>query len=542
MTAKAPPTGRLAAWYASQCPERQAYLDRARRCALLTIPALFRQAGATGADSTPVPWQSLGAYGVNILAAKEIMALFPPGIPFIKLKADRKTLEGLQQLDPEARGAVKQDIDRGLSGVEQEFIEGIEEDGDRWVLFDAKRHGIVGGNHGIKILEDASLQSIPLEQYVTVRDRAGKLLAFCVEDPMEWDSLPEDMQELAKANGYTVEYEEGDNKAPKAKQQPVCVYTFGRLRNGVYNIEQEVCGVSVPGSKFTYNEDALPFLFLREIALRGEHYGRSYVEDYEGDLQTLDGFWQLLTEGAAAAAILKWLIKPGGLTNKDAFMKAQNGAAIAGEEGDVSAVRAEKGGDLAFAVQLVDRIERRVERNFCIFVQRQGERVTGEEIRRYSQELEQVLGGVYSNQITTFQTPYARLKMKALQRQGRVTRLPEKSVKMTILTGTAGLGRDKAAMDLDDFLTKAAAVLGPTVVPQYVKVSSYLERSASNRSIDLDGLVLTDDEVQQNVQQQQMQGLASQVAPEVVRQGGQMIQNVQTAALAPPTGGDQAAA
>jgi hypothetical protein len=57
-------------------------------------------------------------------------------------------------------------------------------------------------------------------------------------------------------------------------------------------------------------------------------------------------------------------------------------------------------------------------------VVRQAERVTAEEVHKVAQELEEVLGAVYSEQVVTFQTPYARRKLRYLMKQGRVTSLP----------------------------------------------------------------------------------------------------------------------
>lgn len=533
--------GPAAKRYASKLFSREPYLVRARRCSRLTVPSLFRELGEDETTSETVPWQTMGAYGVNCISAKLVLTLFPSGIPFINLKQDKKALAGLAQLDPEVRGKLKAEIDKGLSGVEREFMEGVEEDGDRWRLFDAMRHAVVGGNHCIKVEPDASLKSIPLEQYIVVRDGGGRLVEFIVEDEMEWETLPADIQQHCLAKGYVVQYEETGNKAPIPNQKPVRVYTRGYriTAPGVgtrFKVSQEVWGEDVPGTEAIYNEDALPYVFLRMVALKKESYGRSYVEDYEGDLQTLDGFWQILTEGSAAIAQLKWLVKSGSTTNKKQFAELPNGGVMTGDPEDVGAVHSEHQGDLMVASSRADRIETRLEKVFIInsSVQRNGERVTAEEIRYMARELENTLGGVYSNQVTTFQAPYAALKMAALQRNGRVTQLPKGTTKMTILTGDAALGRMQKAQTLDEYVQTAAAVataMAQSPIAAYLNWETYLNRSAANRGIDTDGLIHTEEEVTEQQNQAQQQALAAQVAPEVVKQGGSMIQNSQQAAL-----------
>lgn len=529
-----PSTGPAQRRYGSGTVEREPVLARARRISALTIPSLFRESGANDSTSTVLPWSSFGAYCVNNFSAKNILAMYPPGTPFIKLKASKEVLAGLQELEPTQRGDLKAEMDKGLSKVEMEFIEGVEEDGDRWRLFDAMRHMAVGGNHCLKVSQDAILQSISLENYVTWRNKRGDLLEFVIEDGLTWETLDEDLQEHARQHGYEVEYEEGGNKEPKAVQKPIKVYTHGFLKKGQWTVYQELCGATVDGTKGTFTPDAMPYLFLRMIALEGENYGRSYCEDYEADLQTLDGFWQILTEGAAAAALLKWLIKAGGTVNKKAFDNAQNGQSLTGEEGDVYAVRADKGGDSQAGLNLMDRVENRLAKVFLLYssVQRQGERVTREEIITIRQDLEAALGGVYSNQVTTFQAPYARLKLQALQRQKRVTKLPKGSTTVTILTGDAALGRMQAGQTLDEFLGSAKALLGDASVAEYISVSNYLSRAGANKAIDTDGLVRSQEEVDANRQAMQQQALSHEVAPEVVKQAGGMIQNEQSAQIA----------
>jgi hypothetical protein len=77
--------------------DRTPFLDRARDCAKLTIPTLFPPNGHGRATKYPTPWQSMGARAVNNLAAKLLLALFPPNAPFFKLQIDDFTLQKLTQ-------------------------------------------------------------------------------------------------------------------------------------------------------------------------------------------------------------------------------------------------------------------------------------------------------------------------------------------------------------------------------------------------------------------------------------------------------------
>ncbi|MFZ3194098.1 MAG: portal protein [Moraxellaceae bacterium] len=526
-------TGPYARRYSAGVIEREPFMGRAIRQSKLTVGSLFRDTGEDGSSSVTLPWQSIGAYCINNVSAKVVLALYPPGTAFVNLKPTKEALEGLQELDATERGTIKAEIDKGLSGVEQEFIDCIEEDGDRWRLFDAVRHLVVGGNHGLKIDKDSILQSIPLGQYVTWRNKRGDLLEFVVEDGLTFETMSEDLQAFAIQNGYEVSYEDNANKQPKANQKPINVYTRGVLKNGQWKVGQEMCGSLIPGTEWTYDADALPYMFIRMVALEGEHYGRSYCEDYEADLQTLDGFWQIMTEGAAAGALLKWLIRPGGSTNKKRFDETANGGSLTGEADDVHAVRADKGGDMSVARDIAQAVETRLAKIFLLYssVQRAGERVTREEIITIRQDLEATFGGVYSNLVIAFQAPYARLKMASLTKQKRLTKLPKGAVKVTILTGDAGLGRALKSQTLDEAIGAAKNIFGDSV-NEYLIVSNYLSRSFANKAIDPEGLVRTQEEVDENRQQAVQQQTVASVVPEVVKQGGAMLQQEQAAELA----------
>lgn len=531
--------GPAARAYQRGLAEREPYLERARRISRLTITSLFRDEGDNAHTSVVVPWQTFGAYAVNTLAAKYVIAVFPPGIPYIKLKPTREVLlETSAMTDPDQAGKLRAEIDKGLSAVETEFAEACEEDGDRMVSFDTARHLIIGGNHCEKTLKGGRIQGIPLERYVVFRDKMGNVLEAVIEDPMSWESLPDDIKRIALDAGYEVEYEEGGSRMPKLHQQSVCVYTHIIRKGERYETYQEVWGRKVPGTEATYADYAtLPYNFLRMVALKNESYGRSHCEDYEGDLQTLDGLWQIIVEGSAALAQLKWLVKPGGVTNKKTFAELPNGGVMTGDPEDVGAVVSEKQRELEVAASRADRIEQRLSRVFLLYssIQREGERVTREEIITMRQDLDAGLGGVYSNAAVEWQFPRAQTKMGALQRAGRMTRLPKGTTKMTVLTGDAALGREMAAQAMDDLLASAAAHYGAQFVAQYTNPHVYLMRKGAALHVDTDGLVKSEEQVQQDMEDAAQTQLALTVAPEAVKQGGEMMQTSQQAALAAET-------
>lgn len=517
------PVGQAASRYASGRTDRDPFLTRARRCASLTIPSLFRAEGDNGSTDQEVPWNSAGAYMVSNLAAKVILALFPAGRPPMKLKQDRKSAMDLMKLPEDERGKLKADIDKGLSMVEQEFVEAMDEDGDRARLNIAALKLIVGGNHGIQLYPDGTIRGVSLDRFCTWRDPSGNLLEFVIADPLAWETLPEDIKAACKERGY-------QEAAPGSKAE-ITVYTHGLLSGGKWTVYQEVCGFEVAASRASYVPEALPFLFLPWILLDGENYGRSYVELYEGDLQTVEGNTQTVAEGSAALAMFLRFVHPGGLTSKKAVAEARNGDVLTGRAEDVTTLQGNKGADFQSALSITQDAANRLSRAFLLnsAVQRGGERVTAEEIRFVAQELEDALGGVYSQQVVTWQTPYVRLKMRYLQRTGRVTPLPQSTVKVTIIAGMAALGRNAELQALDSFIGGSAQVIGPEAVQQAVNPRVYMTRRAAALGISTEGLVYSEEDAAQRMQAQMQQQLLQQAAPEALRQLGTNITSNQVA-------------
>lgn len=488
---------------------------------------------------------------MNNLAAKIVTAMFPQGVSPINLKQSKQELKSTVdhfamlvasgQMTPgeaaDARGKLNTAIDQALSKVEMEFVEGCEEDGDRAVHYDTARHLLVGGNHCEHICSDGNLQSIKLERYVKWQDRIGNLLEFCIQQPMGFNTLPPDVQKVVQRQGYAPKDSSGDKLSIDTRDrnaiwEPINVYTYGKFTSDRWTVFDEVMGEVIPGSKAYYKKDALPYQFLGMIQLEGEPYARSYCEDYEGELEALDADYQVLTEAGAAIGMLKWGIKPGSSASKKAFAEAGNGDIITAEPEDIFAIRAAKGDDMKFVLDMVDKREKRLEYAFLMeqAVRRDAERVTAEEIRRIGMALDAGLGGVYSNQVNTWQRPSAVLKIAALTKQGRMTSLPKGSTKVTVVTGDAGLGRAARGQALLDFLSNMAKIFPQTFV-EYVGQSVAMTQVASDSNIGTDGLVKTEDDVAAARQVAQQQATMQNVAPDIVKQGGAMIQNQQQGAI-----------
>lgn len=497
------------------------YQFRAIRQASLTLPNLFRIIGANGTTDEITAWQSFGGYCVNNLVSKLMLSIFPPGIPNIRIRPSRKTIQGFARMDPQSAGPLRAEIDKALSMAEKEYADGAAEDGDAATLTLLLKNLIVGGNYAVQFYKDGLLRGIPFIHWVCQRDKAGNLIEFCIKDSMVKETLPADVKEVLKEKSSSV----GKDANPGADQVQVDLFTYGRLMGGTWNVYQEVNNLVVPSTRWMFKPDALPYMFVPFNLLDGEHYGRSYCEDFEGDLQTLDGLEQAITEGTAAAARYITLVKPGGVTNRRLLAESMNGDVIPGDEADVHTLEGGKNQDFQAGINRISAKEDRLSKAFLLNSStiRNAERVTTEEIRYTSQELQDSLGGLYTNLVPSLQTPYARIKMAALQRLGRMVYLPKGTTKVVMVTGAAALGRNTELQNLDA-LVNPPGQSAQQAGMQIVNWQQYYQRRATALGVDQDGLIYSKEELDQQQQQAQANEMQKSLAPEAIRQVGGMAQ------------------
>lgn len=506
--------GTAAKRYEALTTTRAPYLDRARECAKVTIPSLMPPQGATGTTRLPTPFQSIGARGVNNLASKLLLALLPPNAPFFRLRITDPETEA----EAEAQGATSV-LEKALSLIEQRVMEDVETSGDRVKVFEAKKQLLVSGNVLLYAGADDS-RIYRLDRFVVNRDPSGNVLEHISLEYVAPEALTE---ETRKALAEVIQESDRAGSTPATKvDDGLPLYTHVTRGERQWTVYQEVRGVRF--NEGTYALDKSPWLALRGIAVAGEDYGRSYVEEYLGDLLSLEGLSQSIVEASAAAARLLVFVNPNGITKRKDVTDAPNGAVVAGNAEDVSLLTLQKFADLRVARETAVGIEERLGFAFLLnsAVQRPGERVTAEEIRYVAGELEEALGGVYSVLSQEFQLPYARVKLAQLQKRGVLPQLPKGAVSPQIVTGLEALGRGHDLRKLDLFLSGPQHIMTPDVIREYLDIGDYLTQRAA--AIGVKVRVRSEEEVAQNRQQQQAAAMAAATAPKAIDAGVKLAQ------------------
>ena len=490
---------------------RQQFLDRARDSAEFTIPSLIPREGYNRTTEYHTPYQGIGARGTNNLASKLLLALLPPNTPFFRLSIDEFTLAQV------GTNALKGDVENAMSSIERVVMNEMEVNNFRTAMYEALRHLIVGGNVLLYITPDLQMKVYHMNRYVIKRDFIGNVIEIITKDTVSPSSAPPIVKEMMKEEGDKSNYE-----------NTIDIFTYVRRNesNGKgWIVHQEVFDKEIPNSQGTYPSDKSPFIPLRYTSIDNEDWGRGFIEEYIGDLRSLEALYRSVVEGSAAASKVLFLVKPNGSTRLKTLSESPNGAIREGNAEDVSTLQMNKGADFNIAFQTMRMIQDRLQFAFMLntSVQRDAERVTAREIEYVSKELDDSLGGLYSLLSQELQLPLINRLMFQMERTKRFPKLPKDQVKPKIVTGLEALGRSTDLQRLNTFAQQIApfgeAALGA------LNIGEYISRVGASLGVDMKGLIKSQEQLAQEQQEAQQQALQEQVAPTVAKEGMGMVRD-----------------
>ena len=472
---------------------RTEYLAQADTAARLTLPYLIRdeEQFRGGTRDLPTPWQSVGAKGVVTLAAKLMLALMPVNTSFFKLQLDDSQLG--DAIPTEARS----ELDLSFAKIERTIMEAIAASDDRVVIHQALKHLVVAGN-ALIFMGKNGLKLYPLNRFVIDRDGNGNVIEIVTKEKIAKKLLRDQLPDV---------YEEMQGIDPDEDREDCDVFTHVKRDGNRFIWHQEVFDKIIPASRGKSPLDTNPWIHLRFNTVDGEAYGRGRVEEFIGDLKSLEALSQALVEGSAAAAKVVFVVSPSSTTKPQTLASAGNGAIVQGRPDDIGVVQVGKTADFATAYQMVGQLEKRLAEAFLILNIRQSERTTAEEVRMTQMELEQQLGGLFSLLTVEFLVPYLNRKLSVFQKTGQIPKLPKDMVKPTIVAGVNALGRGQDREALGMFLTTIAQTMGPEALAKFINPEEVIKRLAASQGIDVLNLVRSMQEIQgedQAAMEQQM--------------------------------------
>ncbi len=482
--------------------DRSSVLARARECSALTIPSLLPPLGHTEGNALPTPYQGLGARGVNNLASKLLITLLPPNSPFFRLSVDDFTLEEITR-----QPGMRAEVEEGLNKIERAVTNEIEVQALRVPSFEALKHLIVTGNVLEYLPDSGGMKVYRLDQYCVKRDPMGKVMEIIIREEVYASSLPEAVKAEVTAAA-----------ADPDKTSELFTYVRFNPETKLWEVRQEVGGgIVIPDSEGTYPEQESPWIPLRWTAIANEDYGRGLVEEYLGDLKSLEALTQAIVEGSAAAAKVLFLVDPNGTTRAKKIAKAKSGDIVDGNAKDVSTLQMDKFADFQVALQTAQKIENRLAQAFLLMsaIQRDAERVTAEEIRNMVKELEDSLGGVYSVLSQEKQLPLVRRLMAQMSKKKKLPKLPQEIIQPMVVTGLEALGRGNDLNKLILFIQQLAQV--PEAI-QYLNIGDFVKRVGTALGIDMSGLIKSAEEIVRLQQQATLMNMGQATLPGVAKE------------------------
>lgn len=544
------PNGSAEEVYKKLATKRDLVLNREREIAELTIPSLSPPEGYQDGDKLYTPYQDIGSRCINNMASRMVLTMLPPNrAPFRhevpdalvaemqKMVATTAAMEG-RQIDPTELRKVRSELDLALSKREQAAKNRMETTSLRDVMTQAMKRLLVGGNILYRHQDVDNPQLYGLQQFVTKRNAKGIPLYTILMEKIAFGDLPEDLQAAVEMHWTSGEGEapEGDRLEAEIEVYSVC------MRDGDWwRSWQEVCGKVVKGTEEKAPLNAPPLWPVWMVPMYGRDYGRSYADEYYSGFLAAENYSKVLQEGAIAAGLTLFFTKPGSRTRPRDLKNATNLDARVGSAEDITTLRLEKGADFQFVANQLDAVEKRLGYAFLLnsAIQRNGERVTAEEIRLMAKELDNSMGGVYSSLAFSFQRIIVERFLYLLSRKEKdFPPLPKSAgIKIKIVTGIDALGRSYDDQILDELIGETAQVFGPQAVSERINIGEYFRRKAAAKSIDPDGLVKTDEDVNQERQQAATMSAIQAAAPGVAQEATKGIANgqlqQQAAALTP---------
>lgn len=485
--------------YAKLENERNAYTDRAEKCAKYTIPMAFPKKTDNSNTNYETPYQSIGARGVNNMVSKLMLALFPPNAPFFRLSLGDEVLNALG----DDINTIQQ-YEEQLSKLERRIVSYMETHQVRTTAWEALIQLIIAGNVLIFLPPaEGGMRIYRLNSYVVSRDGIGTVKEIVAKETLTYGSLPLELQSKMNTEGK--------------EDEAVDIYTHTYLEGDTYLSYQEIEGEIIAGSEQTYPKDACPWIALRLKKMDGESYGRSFVDEYLGDLKVLEALSKSVAEVSAVASNILYLVNPNAVTRISDLSKAKSGDFIRGKIEDIQVLQVNKTSDLQITQSAIQSIEGRLSYAFLLnsAVQRNAERVTAEEIRYVANELEDTVGSIYSILSQELQLPLVKRFMLQMTREGYIPDLPQGSqgIEPMITTGIEALGRGHDLTKLDTFIRYAQVF--PEAFQTRVKQGAILSQIATALGIDSSSVVKSEEEYQQEIMAAQQAQMEQQVAPQV---------------------------
>lgn len=495
--------------------ERQGALELGRALARISDPGLMPE-DRSDPLLTP-PHQGVNAACVHELSAKFTLAMFPPDVPFFRFQV---------RLGDSVSAEERAEAETLLANAELELSRYFETTNLRTLLGRANAQAVGAGPCVVSLLDPDNFQLYELDQMVWFKRANGDIIEFILYAEEPYAAIVQDYPEILDKQHPL--WQDSWLWAETASTRGVELFTRVWLEEGEWWSVQEwsiremdgETAVEVPNSRQKHG--ACPVIPVEFSAVDGVTYGRPYAHRYWGDMNYLEVVWRSLKEATALVCQTRVMVNPSGVTRRTALTEADNGAVVEAREEDIAILSfSEKLGDFQWLATVAAQIEARLDRAFlrAQSVQRPGERVTAEEIRRLADDLERAFGGAYAEASRRVQVPLVRRLTELLVKDRKLDKA-FLGLDVAVVTGIDALGRSAELQRIQvAFLTLGQMGFGQ-VLAQRINLPELIRRVFVASGLSDTALVLTEEQYQEAQLAQQ----TAQAIPELMRQQTQPSQ------------------
>lgn len=489
--------------------KRQAVVDTGRLMAELTIPSVFPPEGYQAGDRLPGNNQSIGAQCVNTLASHLMLLAFPPSQPIYNSEIKEAKLRDDIEADPELWSKTE----LALSRLEMAHRTGLASTTLATTYTGYIKALLIGGNALWKHLRLGNPTFHLPTSYVVKRNKMGLPLLSIHKETIALMGMDRDHVDYIMARADPEQFKDQNDW-----EWEVDVYSVCRLRTDdqgdhTWCYWEEWEGNVLPDTEVETDFDVPPMWPGWMIPVFGDDWGRSYCEEYRGDLFSVESFSSGMNDGMAMAVLSLMFVRPGSATSLKTVREAKNLAVLSGDAADVTVFRTDKSADLNAAGAHLEGVARRLSAAFLTqaSIQRNGERVTAEEIKRLGHEVDKGMGGLYTQTAQSHQR-YIILRAIRLHEDTNkdIPELPLEYMDIRISTGLDALGQSSDAENLEGW-AGTMKTLFPKQSEVVIDAGDFGRRLASYKGIKPDGLVKSPERVAQEAQQQKQDMLTQQV-------------------------------
>lgn len=519
--AKRAPKNSLRRWWHVADSDRQEVLDRARLCASLTKPWVLPPEGHTASEKLPEAYSSLAARGITNLEGRLLLALYPPGMPFFRLRpAGKFRYDG--NVDPQMLNEFEARL-----YLQELAIQAKLEQADNTKRSNTRRAGfrsrkrtslsqlLITGDTLEMLQDDYTIKVFRRDQYTTNRDSSGDVRYHVIKEQIDpLAMLPDQLAMSGLDAGVLAEKPAHERKAD--------LYTLvewnPQTRRWV--ITQEVNDSVIHESE----EPVTPFMCTPFELAPGEHYGRGIIETNLGDVKSMNSLTERILDFAAMASKQLWALDYNSQVRPNDLTK-ETGSVIqarvsAGQVQDIGLLRAEKMNDF----QVVSITREAIRKDLAVTMLMEGEatptgeRVTAYQVQRVAMELEGALGGVYAPIADHQQVPLIERMLFQMRRDALLPPLPDDSIEVEAVTGINALSRESDSGKLMQVL-QIVAQLGPEVMQRFDK-GVLLDLLMRQIGVYQAGLVKSEEQMQQEMQAMQQAAVQQQAQQQMIQSAG----------------------